>query len=417
MGKRVLPTKLKNIVLTDTKIKNSKPRDRSYRLPDGLGLHLFVHKNGSKLWQIRYRYEKHEQTASLGPYPLVSLAEARLKRDELKKLLIEGKNPAQVKRSEATNKKAEAASKFQLVAEQWFAQWSKVRSPRHAGYVRRRLEADVFPDIGELSVTALRPLDIVKIIKKIDARGATDIAKRAFQMIGAICRYAVAHGMIERDPTRDVRPSDILVAKRPTNYARIEASELPGLMHAIEGYPGASTTRLALKLLSLTFVRTSELIAARWDEIHFEEANWRIPAERMKMRSPHVVPLSRQALEALRTLHLLTGHSKLLFPGERDRSRSMSNNTILKSLERLGYKGRMTGHGFRGLASTILHEHGFEHAHIETQLAHQERNRVSAAYNHALYLKQRAEMMQWWADRLDAALGRNVVSMPERRSA
>jgi integrase len=223
--------------------------------------------------------------------------------------------------------------------------------------------------------------------------------------------------MIERDPTQDVRPSDILVAKRPTNYARIDASELPDLMHAIEGYSGASTTRLSLRLLALTFVRTSELIAARWDEIHFEEANWRIPAERMKMRSPHVLPLSRQALEALRTLHLLTGHSKLLFPGERDRTRPMSNNTILKALERLGFKGRMTGHGFRGLASTILHEHGFEHAHIEVQLAHQERDRVSASYNHAQYLRQRAEMMQWWADRLDAALGRNVVLIDGRRSA
>lgn len=417
MGKRLLPTRVKNILLTDTKIKNAKAREKSYRLTDGLGLHLLVHKNGSKLWQVRYRYENLEKTASLGPYPLVSLAEARVKRDELKKLLLEGKNPAQVKRLEETQKHAEAASKFQAVSEQWYSQWSKVRSPRHAGYVKRRLESDVFPDIGELPISALRPLDVVRIVKKIDARGATDIAKRAFQMIGAICRYAVAHGMIERDPTQDVRPSDILVAKRPTNYARIDASELPDLMHAIEGYSGASTTRLSLRLLALTFVRTSELIAARWDEIHFEEANWRIPAERMKMRSPHVVPLSRQALEALRTLHLLTGHSKLLFPGERDRARPMSNNTILKALERLGFKGRMTGHGFRGLASTILHEHGFEHAHIEAQLAHQERDRVSASYNHAQYLRQRAEMMQWWADRLDAALGRNVVPMSGRRSA
>jgi len=222
---------------------------------------------------------------------------------------------------------------------------------------------------------------------------------------------------MDRDPTRDVKPSDILISRRPTNYARVDTRELPDLLRAIEAYQGTPTTRLALRLMALTFVRTSELIAAKWVEFDLKEEMWRIPPERMKMRTEHLVPLSRQAIEALRTLQVISGNSELLFPGDRNRTKPISNNTLLKALERMGFKGRMTGHGFRGLASTVLHEHGFDHAHIEVQLAHQERNRVSASYNHALYLKQRSGLMQWWADYLDQAIGRNVVPLKRRAIA
>ena len=404
-------------MLTDSKLKNAKPDARPYKLVDGQGLHALVQTSGSVLWQQRYRFEGKERTASHGSYPLVSLLEARKKRDELKKLLLEGLDPAKVKRQRSANGGFSLGETFKEIADTWHKQWSEVRSPRHAAYVRRRLEGDVFPVIGDLPIASLRPLDVVKVIKAIEARGAVDIAKRAYQTIGAICRYAVAHGLMDRDPTRDVKPSDILISRRSTNYARVDVKELPELLRAVEAYQGTSTTRMALKLMALTFVRTGELIAARWTEFDLSEAVWRIPAERMKMRTEHIVPLSRQAIETLQTLKVISGNAELLFPGDRNRKKPISNNTLLKALERMGFKGRMTGHGFRGLASTVLHENGFDHAHIEAQLAHQERNRISASYNHALYLKQRTELMQWWADYLDQAIGRNVVLLKRRATA
>jgi integrase len=252
------------------------------------------------------------------------------------------------------------------------------------------------------------------MMKAIQRRGALDIAKRCYQMTSQVFRYAIAHGLAERNPAGDIKPSDILPSRRQTNYARVDAKELPALLRAVEAYQGTPVTRLAIKLLAMTFVRTSELIGARWEEFDLQAGQWRIPAERMKMRTEHIVPLSLQAIQILQILHGITGHSKLLFPGERDHSKPISNNTILKALERMGYKGRMTGHGFRGLASTILHEQGFDHAHIELQLAHQERDAVSAAYNYATYLKQRGKMMQWWSDYLDQQVAGNIVSIKRK---
>jgi integrase len=252
--------------------------------------------------------------------------------------------------------------------------------------------------------------------KAIEQRGARDIAKRALETTGQVFRYAIAHGYSTRNPASEIRPSDILKSARKINYARVDARELPELLRAIEVYQGTHVTRLALKLMALTFVRTSELIGAKWAEFDLEAARWDIPAERMKMRTPHIVPLARQALDVLDTLRTLTGESAWLFPGDRNAKKSMSNNTLLKALERMGYKGRMTGHGFRGLASTILHERGCAHEHIELQLAHAPRNAVSAAYNHALYLEPRAKMMQGWADFLERTQ-RGGKLLPFRDSA
>ncbi len=237
--------------------------------------------------------------------------------------------------------------------------------------------------------------------KRIEARGALDIAKRALQTCGQILRFAVAHGFIERNPGADVKPSDVLKAHRKANYPRVAPKELPELLRKMAVYDGSPHTRAALQLIALTFVRTTELIHATWDEFELEDAMWRIPAERMKMRTPHIVPLSRQAVDQLRCLHELRNLSPYVFPGERDHERPMSNNTILGALERMGYKHRMTGHGFRGFASTLLHELSFPHVHIDIQLAHPERNAVSASYNHATYLPERRTMMQAWADHLD----------------
>jgi integrase len=239
------------------------------------------------------------------------------------------------------------------------------------------------------------------MVHGIQERGARDIAKRALETAGQIFRFTVAHGYAERNPAADIRPADVLQRTYKTNYARVDTKELPSLLRQIEVYPGRHVTRLAIKLMALTFVRTGELIGARWSEFNFDDVRWDIPAERMKMRCPHIVPLSRQAQDVLRQLQMLMEHSDWLFPGERSSSSHMSNNTILKGLERMGFKGRMTGHGFRGIASTVLHEQGYAHDHIELQLAHSPRNAVSAAYNHALYLEPRKKMMQEWADYLD----------------
>lgn len=389
--------------LTDLTVRNAKPNSRLQKLSDGRGLQLHITMAGSKLWRWAYRYDSKQKLMALGIYPDVSLAQARQAADEARKLLVSGIDPMEQRKADKNNPEKTVENTFESIARQWWQHWSPARSARHAEYVIRRLEADVFPLLGGRPVNEIQAPEVVKMIKTIEERGALDIAKRSLQTCGQIFRYAIAHGYSIRNPATDIRPGDVLTTRKKQNYARLDAKELPGLLRHIEVYQGSSVTRLAMKLMAMTFVRTSELIGARWEEFDLDTARWDIPAERMKMKTPHIVLLSRQAVQLLRTLHTLTGHRELLFPGERKHQKPMSNNTILKALERMGYKGRMTGHGFRGIASTVLHEHGWPHEHIEIQLAHQERNDTSAAYNHAQYLKQRAEMMQWWSDYLEAS--------------
>ncbi len=411
-----LPSNSGELMLSDTKIKALKPAERDYKIVDDRGLQLLVRVSGSKLWQVRYRFEGKEKVASLGAYPDVGLSQARGARDLLRKLLASGQNPTEVKRNQKLARLVIADQTFEKIALRWFEWWSPGKNQRYAEYVKSRLTSDVFPQIGKRPIVDIQPIELVALAKRIEKRGALDIAKRAYQTCGQIFRYAVVHGMAPKNPCADIKPSDVLKSQKQTNFARIDAKELPELLRKIEAYQGTALTRMAIKLMTHTFVRTSELIGARWDEIDFESAEWRLPANRMKMKAPHIVPLSRQALEVLRVLHHISGTSQLLFPGERDHEKPMSNNTILKALDRMGYKGRMTGHGFRGIASTVLHEEGFDHQHIELQLAHQERNRVSSAYNHALYLKPRTEMMQWWSEYLDRCVSKNVIPITSKRA-
>lgn len=401
--------------LTDTAVKKAKPGPSPIKLTDGKGLYLLVTEKGSKLWRWKYRVDGKEKVMALGPYPDVSLAQAREAMAEARKLLAAGSDPMAKRKADKIVRQLSAENSFAAVARLWWEHWKTTRSDSHTVYVWRRLEADVFPAIGARPIDAVEAPELVAMVKAIAARGALDIAKRALQTTSQVFRYAIAHGLATRNPATDIKPSDILPARKKTNYARLSAKELPELLRHMEGYQGSAVTRLAMKLMALTFVRTSELIGARWEEFDLEAGRWDIPAERMKMKTPHIVPLSRQAVNVLQTLHVVSGHSVLLFPGERDHEKPMSNNTILGALDRMGYKGRMTGHGFRGIASTLLHEMGFDHAHIELQLAHQERNEVSAAYNHATYLKQRAKMMQDWADYLDSCTTGKVV--PFKRMA
>jgi integrase len=402
--------------LTDTAIKKAKPGAKPVKLSDGRGLYLLVSPSGSKLWRWKYRVLGKEKVMALGAYPDVSLAQAREGLDKARKVLAAGSDPMVVRKADKAATRAAAEESFEAVARMWWVHWKPARSEQHAGQVMRRFEADVFPHIGARPVAEIQAPELVAMVKAIAGRGVNDLAKRALQTSGQVFRYAIAHGLAKRNPAADIRPSDLLASRQKRNMARIDGKELPELMRRIDAYQGTPVTRLAMKLMALTFVRTSELIGARWDEFDLDGLRWDIPASRMKMKTPHIVPLSTQAVSVLKTLHLVTGHSPMLFPGERDHEKCMSNNTILKALERMGYKGRMTGHGFRGVASTLLHEMGFEHAHIELQLAHQERDAVSAAYNHATYLKQRAEMMQQWGDYLETCTSGKVLPF-QRRTA
>ena len=399
-------------MLTDVQTKKAKPSTSHYKLPDERGLHLLVKTNGSKLWQLRYRYQGKEKTASLGQYPDVSLAEAREKREALRKLIAKGVDPVLAKQADKEAQRLANLSTFKVVARQWYPHWSANKHERHAGYVLARLEADVFPAIGHRPIAQIQAPELVAMVKKIEARGALDIAKRSLQTTGQVFRYAIAHGLggATRNPATDIKPLDVLTPRRKQNYARLDPKEFPALLRKIEAYNGSPITRLAMKLMSLTFVRTGELINAKWSEFDLEGQRWDVPAARMKMRTAHIVPLSSQAVQVLLVLQEISGHREFLFTSERDYSKPMSNNTILGALKRMGYAGQMTGHGFRGLASTLLHEQGYDHQHIELQLAHQERNSVSAAYNHATYLSQRTRMMQDWGDFLERTACSNVVT-------
>jgi integrase len=402
--------------LTDPVIKAAKPQDKAYTLSDGEGLALHIQPTGAKWWRFRYRFNGKPGLLSLGTYPDTGLKAARLERDRLKDLVKQGIDPSQNRQEEKLLAKVANENSFEAVARLWWADWATVHSSRHAAYTIKRLEADVFPVIGTKPVNEVTAPLILMTVKKIEARGAMDVAKRALQTCGQVMRYAVAHGLAERNPAADVKPADALKPTRTTNHARLSAKELPELLRQIDAYEGQPLTRLALQLMAHTFVRTSELIGARWSEFDLEAKQWRIPAERMKMRTEHIVPLTAQTLAILDNLKKLTGSKSLLFPSERGEGKSMSNNTLLFALYRMGYHSRMTGHGFRGIASTILHEQGYPHEHIELQLAHAPRNAVSAAYNHARYLEQRASMMHDWSKYLDAVKAGAKVT-PIRKTA
>jgi integrase len=407
--------------LTDTECRQATcPADRDLiRMTDEKGMYLEITKAGGKYWRMKYRHAGKYKTLALGVYgkspPEVTLAQARKARDQAREALARGDDPAQIKREAKLSKAIADATTFEAVARQWWQHWGPTKNPRHADYVLRRLEADVFPALGGRPVASITAPALLAMAKGVESRGAVDIAKRSLQTCGQILRFAVAHGLIERNPAADVKPADALKPRNKENYARLDAKEMPELLRKIEAYQGNSYTRLAMKLMTLTFVRTGELIGARWEEFDLPAAQWRIPAHRMKMKTPHIVPLAAQVIEILQALHTISGHRPILFPGERDHEKPMSNNTILGALRRMGYLHRMTGHGFRGVASTILHEQGYGHHLIELQLAHQERNATIAAYNHATYLTDRTAMMQGWADHIDKLRrGADVIPLPQR---
>jgi integrase len=340
-----------------------------------------------------------EKSLSLGVYPKVGLKEARAKRDTERKHLDEGLDPSTERKVAKLTKKLNAQNSFEAMAREWHESRKHMWTDAHGVKILRRLEVDIFPQLGSRPITAITPPELLAALRKIESRGALDLTHRMHQVCSQVFTYAIATGRVERNPATDLRGA--LKPAVTTHNAYLKANELPEFLQKLEGFDGTLQTKLAMKLLLLTMLRTGELRQAKWSEIDIAKAEWGIPAERMKVRAPHVVPLSKQALAVLEELKPLTGHSEYIFPNQHKPRGCMSENTILYALYRMGYHGRSTGHGFRATASTILNEHNFNSDWVEKQLAHRESNEVRKAYNHAQYMKERRNMLQWWGDYLE----------------
>ena len=390
--------------LTDVQIRKLRPGSRPYKVSDGAGLFLFVTPAGGRLWRLGYRHQGRQKELSFGAYPSITLRRARELRDAAKDDLARGVDPAEARRREKQRERAAIGATFEAVGRDWFNSQSSKWVPTYSNRIWSRLEDDVFPVIGTRPIAELLPLELLDVVRPIEARGAVEMAKRVLGFCGQICRYAVARGLIPRDPTQDLRGA--LRAREPVKRrSALKAPELPAFLDALSRYDGQRSTVLALRLIVLTFVRTGELRFANWSEIEDLDGPrplWRVPAERMKMRSEHLVPLAPQAVAIFKEL---PRSSDMIFAA-RTGSGVISENTLIYALYRIGYKSRATVHGFRSTASTILNEAGFNRDWIERQLAHSDRDEVRAAYNAAEYLENRRQMMEWWARYIERAEGR-----------
>lgn len=407
--------------LTDVAVKQAQPQERPYKLADGGGLHLLVKTNGTRCWRYSYRFAGKQKTLALGVYPEVSLKEARNRHSDARKQVANNADPGLVKKQEKRQQILEEGSLFSSLAREWWEHQKGTWTENHAGRVWGRLKDDVLPTLGHRSVQEIQPQDIIPVVRKIEQRGAMDVAARVLQDIRRICRYAVQTGRLTYSPASDL--TGVLKGRKTSHRDSLPRDELPEFLQALSGYhrQGRLLTQLAVELLVLTFVRSGELRGARWDEFDLEQRIWRIPGERMKMKTDHLVPLSGQATAIIQRIKPISGSYDLVFPSERRRDQPMSDNTMRRAIFKLGYDGKTPGkskavpHGFRATASSILNETGFNPDAIERQLSHQERNGVRAAYtHHARYLDDRKQMMQWWADYLDElrAGGNKVIPFP-----
>ena len=389
------------MALSDAKVRAAKPKDKRYKLTDEKSMFLLVAPNGSKYWQLKYRYDGKEKVYQIGTYPDIGLADARKARDEARSLIAKGVDPMAQKRA-AKRSKAEAASNsFRLIALEWMEKRGKHSATGDARLLRI-LEKDLFPTIGDTAITEIGPPEILRALRKIESRGALETAKKARQAAGQIFRYAVATGRADRDPSADIR--DALKKTETKHYAAItDPKQVGPLMAAIHAYQGTPSVMAAIRLAPLFFCRPGELRALEWSEVNFDEARIEIPAERMKQKEPHIIPLATQAIEILEELHKLTGRSRYVFPNARSFARPLSDNGLRIALRTMGYtKEQMTPHGFRAMARTLLDEVlGFPPDWIERQLAHPVRDANGRAYNRTKHLENRRQMLQTWADYLD----------------
>jgi integrase len=397
------------MTITNANVHNAKPSSKPVKLTDAGGLYLEVRPSGAKLWRYRYRIDDKENIFALGEYfgdkraGHVSLEAARHGRDEARELVRKGIHPSHQRQNTLRKQIVQNKNTFQAVAEEWIAKKGSSWSERYARQLTHVLKTDVFPAIGSLPISAVAAADILEILQKVEARGASTFAFLIRQWTSAIFRYAVATLRAEYDPSSALRGA--IMRKKVRHHKALSATQVRALLVRLKTYRGEPTTLFAMRLMLLTFVRTIELRAAHWSEIDFEGAEWRIPGERMKMRQEHIVPLSHQALALLRGLHEYTGSGTFLFPNRRRANACITSTTINRALERMGFLGKGTigfsGHGFRATASTMLNEAGIRPDVVERQLAHEERNQVRAAYNRATYLPERRIMMQTWADMVD----------------
>src|SRR5450759_904613 len=387
--------------LTHVQIVNAKPRDKAFRLFDGRGLYVEISPSGGRWWRFKYRIDGKEKRLSFGVYPDVSLKEAREKLEGARKRLAAGNDPGELRKADERAPVEKVADTFEAIAREWFALNSPKWAPGHGDKIIRRLELNIFPWLGKHPIGEIKASELLTALRRIEGRGAHETAHRALQNCGRVFRYAVVTDRADRDITRDL--SGALAPVIEQHHATITDSRAVGaLLRAIQGYQGSIVTQCALRLAPLVFVRPGDLRKADRSEMDFEKSDWRIPAQRMKMKAPHLVPLSHQAVEILRERQPLTGRGRFVFSGEIDKNRPMSDNTILAALRRLGYSTtEMTGPGFRSMGSTLLNEQGWTPAAMERQLAHAERNAIRAAYNYADYLPERRQMMQSWADYLE----------------
>lgn len=416
----------KTTALTDAKCKQTKHNpDGGNKLFDGGGLYLELMPSGSKKWRLKYRFNGKENRLTFGDYPALSLAEARDRREKAKRQLADGIDPSLHREEQRLVAQIAAGNTFEAVADEWLQIKRRGWSTSHDKRITAILRNDVFPQIGKRPIATISGPVVLATIRKIEARGAHEIAVKALETCGGIFRHACATGATDRDPTSGLR--DFLAPRPPVkHYPHVTEAELPALLERIEGYSGGAETKLAVKLMILTFLRTNELRWARWEEFDFDTREWRVPSTRMKgtldqkaSGFPHVVPLSRQAVKLLNELKPLTGRYELLFPGSKNGAvQPISAETINKALKSLGFEGRQTGHGFRGLASTIMNERsGINPDVIERQLAHVVGNKVRRAYNHAQHMDERHRLMQWWGDFIDQRAGKNVVQLPATSAA
>jgi len=404
------------VPLTDTAIRNAKASAKAVKLSDEKGLFLLVTAAGGKWWRLKYRFGGKEKLLSLGTYPDVSLRDARERRDSARKLLADGVDPGEHRKAKKQARADLAANSFEVVAREWFAKFEPTWTEGHSDKIIRRLERDIFPWIGGRPIAEIKALELLACLRRVEDRGALETAHRALQNAGQVFRYAIATGRAERDISADLRGA--LPPVRPTHHAAImDPKEIGALLRAIDGYAGSLVTRCAMQLAPLVFLRPGELRQAEWSEIDLDKAEWNIPAERMKMREPHLVPLASQSVAILREVKALTGEGRYVFPSARSSGRPMSNNAVLAALRRMNYaKEEMSGHGFRAIARTILDEVlGVRPDYIEHQLAHAVRDPNGRAYNRTAHLVERRKMMQRWADYLEKLkVGAEVIPLRDQ---
>lgn len=384
--------------LTDIQIRRAKPLDKPYTMNDGQGLSLLINPDGSKGWRFRYRYAGKARLMSFGSYSLVTLAEAREKRDTARKQVANGIDPVEERKAQKLAQQLSSENSFEAISREWHANKADRWTLAYREEILKTFEQDVFPFIGRRPISEIKPLELLEVLRRIEKRGALEKTRKVRQRCGEVFRYAIITGRAEYNPAPDLAIA--LSVPKQRNHPYLSADELFHFIRDLEAYTGSVITKNATKIVMLTGVRTQEMRFAKWGEIDLDNRIWEIPAERMKMRKSHIVPLSSQVIEVFNQMKPITSRYPYVFIGRSNRNQPISKESVSQVIELLGYKGRATGHGFRHTMSTILHEKGFDTRWVELQLAHIDKNRIRGVYNHAQYLNSRRDMMQWYADYL-----------------